>query len=94
MEDEKTVSSDGVKPPFVSGGVQGGRIVNILGNVSSAIGTGSGAFTLPNSYIGMAGGNNVQLDRGNLTFDASRVVRTGADVAGINLSVQYWRRVS
>jgi hypothetical protein len=96
------VSNGGNRPTFVSGGVQQGRIVNITGdfhaegyNYASEMCNPNGAFygenPLPNQKTGMTSSNNAFRD---ILFNASRMVRSGADVGGINLSCKLYRRVS
>jgi hypothetical protein len=81
----------GNRPTFVSGGVQGGRIINI---------TGDGIVALKSKISGaIKQGSNTDYNGGGYyfsvsQFDASSVVPTGADNAPINVSVRYWRRIA
>jgi hypothetical protein len=91
----------GFRPPFVSGGVQEGRIINIQGSIASPhssygsfIGGGiaGGAFEVTREF-----NNGAEFKNSNNTFDidfsADRVVPTGPDNAPANLSTRIWRRV-
>jgi hypothetical protein len=102
MEIKKTVSRDRIISTFISGGVQEGRIQNIEGDISndgSLFGmiypgaTRSGAFTYGIQRT-RAQQYNINTTSYDLGFDASLSVKTGPDVAGINLSTRLWRRVS
>jgi hypothetical protein len=91
----------GNRPTFVSGGVQGSRIKNFTGKftynndaVPSPIVDGNLFYqdsTLYCSTWSNASTGNYSIRVG---FDPSRVVPTGADNAGTNLSTRFWRRVS
>jgi hypothetical protein len=81
--------------PFISGGVHEDRIRNIKGNSGLENGyrtTMSGVFYEGASAVINQLGNT--LTHAQLSFDASRVVRTGAENSPLTLSIKLWRRVS
>jgi hypothetical protein len=79
------------RPAYISGGVQPGRTKNIEGNAGNRtrFGTYDGAFseTQQTSTYSWGGG-----DTYNGYLDISRVVPTGNDFAGTNVSIRFWRR--
>jgi hypothetical protein len=87
-----------IKGTFVTGGVQGDAIRNIYG---TALGAGFmwtqlycyDAFFYKQGQNLRADFSNIY-DTGSLNLDISRVVKTGNDVAPVNLSVRFWRRVA
>jgi hypothetical protein len=100
MEVEETIRGEINKPTFVSGGVQGDRIRNIIGHHLPAYTTGKtqaptgGVFyitdssSIENLPAGTGSGSR------RLLFDPSRVVPVGPDNAGSNIAARYWRLVS
>jgi hypothetical protein len=85
----------GNRPPFVSGGSHGDRIRDIKGNSGAENGyraTMSGVFYESAATVINQLGNTVT--HAQLSFDASRVVRTGTDNSPLTLSCKLWRRVS
>ncbi|MDR1353663.1 MAG: hypothetical protein LBK05_10320 [Treponema sp.] len=88
----------GNRPTFISGGVQGDRIRNIIGDVfaigwSASVGA-SGAFFSKGGLGGSYQASVSTSNRDGIGFDPSRVSPTGPDNAGTNLSKRLWRRVS
>ena len=95
----------GNRPTYGSGGVQGDRIRNITGGfeIRGNGGDDTGVLVGANNVFSYSVSNR---NSGTVTlgatihdwhmaiFDSSRVVPTGLDVAGINLSCRYWRRVA
>jgi hypothetical protein len=86
----------GFRPTFISGGRQDDRIREIYGNPESETSGAStsestGAFetvhSQPSGYGTLGYSKHV-------IFKASRVVKTGPDVAGTNVSARLWRRTS
>jgi len=88
-------------PPFGSG-VQLGRIADIFGQIGEtaygiyveggnidATGAFKGYYTSGYRYGGPGASSSTIYD-----FAASRVVPTGPDVAGTNISMREWRRVA
>jgi hypothetical protein len=98
-----------VKRPFEGGGIQQGRIVNFPGRYimgySSVFNDVMGAAGSTGPFYREANAISAPTDRGlngdlgssskvGFGFDPSRMVLAGPDVAGTNISVTYWRRVS
>jgi hypothetical protein len=85
----------GNRPPFESG-VQQGRITDIKGVLFDTIGgNAEGVFTKSKiTLLELDRSNYWYIDRGTLSFDASRVALTGKDVSPPNLSVAYWRLIN
>ena len=84
----------GNRPPFISGGIAGDMIRNIIGGINfngGVINASTGAFTMSGP------GNQAQLvgQNGNfyITFNPSLVVPTGPEDSPITFSVKFWRRV-
>jgi len=93
----------GNRPTYVSGGVQHGRIVNIIGDTNRATASWSGETTISGTGALRAATNNINNHNGwssgsykffYTTLDASLVVPTGPDVAGSNIPERIYRRVS
>jgi hypothetical protein len=89
----------GFRPTFIYGGVQDGRIKNIAGTFGAyyRAHTGTGVFSTPTASSPNGGnvGNVTLTDNGvTVYFSADRVVPTGPDFAGTNLSTRLWRKVS
>jgi len=94
----------GNRPPFVSGGVQLGRITPVTGQIATYDGSynpiqvinASGVFSaLGDVYRrSFASSSSNESHPGGFGFDIGRAVSTGPDVAPITLSVRYWRRVA
>ena len=86
----------GFRPSFITGGVAGDMIRNILGGINfngGTINSASGAF------VKTGNGNQVQvvgIQNGYfyITFDSSQVVPTGPEVSPRTFSVKFWRRVA
>jgi hypothetical protein len=85
----------GNRPTFISGGRQEGRIVDITGYIhgreidnNADLGAFYSSDISSNSKMALASGSGYAH-----FFAASRVVKTGPDVAGANWSKRLWRRV-
>jgi hypothetical protein len=88
----------GFRPPFVSGGRQDDRIRNMEGNIYYVSyppekgGVADGVFAV--SVVPASGASSGGVESYTYNFKASRVVRTGDDFAGTNISTRFWRRVA
>jgi hypothetical protein len=85
----------GNRPTFVSGGVQQGRIENIVGKLSSAcynLYEDTPPFTWDQKQSGVltTGGSG---SSDNHILDLSTAVKTGPDNAPGNVSIRLWRRM-
>jgi len=80
-----------------SGGVQQGRIVNFTGSYPGCTNSNYAANILgvfyPNGTT-PAGAGGTSTQSTITAFKPARQVLTGPDVAGTNLAVRYWRRIS
>jgi hypothetical protein len=96
----------GFRPPYISGGVQGGRILNITGRTGAAQPTIFGRSDIggfkpdptgpfyPNTSEVVKTPQYDYVDVAALHLNISRVVPTGPDNAPQNLSTRLWRRVA
>jgi len=104
MEAEKIISIGRIKSPFVSGGVAGDRIRNIVGDLGyipfvneDLQFTTSGILknsTKENTWAGAMTIANQSWRQGTIRLDASLVVPTGSENSPVALSVKHWRRIN
>ena len=88
----------GFRPTFVQGGVQQGRIQNIVGKAGDNFGRFSfdgwtGALVSRSPSSGRTSPGTSDNSVVSFVLDASLVVSTGPDVAPVTLSTLFWRRV-
>jgi hypothetical protein len=97
----------GFRPPYVSGGVQSGRIIDLKGSIPTR---GPGGYLYPavdvsgatgvfepgpaSTAKGISGSTVNAYPPESVIFKASRAVPTGPDNAPQNLSTRLWRRVA
>jgi hypothetical protein len=105
---DKQLKTDGLKSAFVSGGVAQDTVRLIKGQFAPAyLGNSYNAEpNVPNDgragpfsvkariNSGFVTGATSQGSYSDVEFDNSKVVKTGPDNAGANLSKRLWRRVS